>query len=185
MKLFRTIVACVVVFLTFCLLGIGAGCDESPDSRRQSVKSEVDYMDCGDGTVVKTVNGKPQIRRNGKPCGDITWQKVAAGPMTYSDAVEYCANLSLGGRWDWRLPTFWELKSIAVQERNSQQKLSIHRVFAESFGQQNGEATVWAYSSAGSPGDDAALCYNYFSDGEDVEMRDRKNYVLAVADTPH
>ena len=44
---------------------------------------------------------------------------------------------------------------------------------------------MWAYSPAGSSADDAAYCFNYFSDGPDVEMKDEKNYVLAVADTVH
>ena len=72
-----------------------------------------------------------------------------------------------------------------MQKHDNVEKLSIHRIFAESFGKQNGEAAVWSYSSAGSAIDDAAECYNYFSDGPDVEMKDNQHYVLAVADTVH
>ena len=144
----------------------------------------MEYMDSGHGTVVMTADGMTRVKLNSKPFSNLVWQMTAAGPMTYDEAVTYCADLKLAGRTDWRLPTYWELKTIAVRDQHNSPTLSIHPLFANGLGSQNGEATVWAFSSAGWE-DDAAWCFNYFTGGPDVEMKGRKNYVLAVADDVH
>jgi hypothetical protein len=51
------------------------------------------YGDNGDGTVTDTVTG-------------LMWTKSADhGPMSWSDAVAYCSNLTYAGYHDWRLPS--------------------------------------------------------------------------------
>ncbi|HND89281.1 MAG TPA: DUF1566 domain-containing protein, partial [Saprospiraceae bacterium] len=52
-----------------------------------------------DGTVTDSVTG-------------LMWQKGDGGEMTYENAEAYCANLTLGGHDDWRLPTAQEAFSI-------------------------------------------------------------------------
>lgn len=45
--------------------------------------------------------------------GDIEWASATNGSnIKWPDAVEYCADLSLAGRDDWRLPTLAELETL-------------------------------------------------------------------------
>jgi hypothetical protein len=58
------------------------------------------YTDNGDGTVTDNVTS-------------LMWQQsVDPGSYKWSAATTYCANLSLGGHADWRLPTIIELVSL-------------------------------------------------------------------------
>ncbi|MFI3268682.1 MAG: DUF1566 domain-containing protein [Rikenellaceae bacterium] len=59
------------------------------------------FVDNGDGTITDLNTG-------------LIWQKtpVAEG-MTWYEAIEYCENLELAGRTDWRMPTLKELFSIS------------------------------------------------------------------------
>jgi hypothetical protein len=42
----------------------------------------------------------------------LIWQQAEIGEMTWTQALTYCQNLSLGGFNDWRLPNCIELQSI-------------------------------------------------------------------------
>lgn len=57
------------------------------------------FTDNGDGTITDNITG-------------LMWQKTDGGEMTLENAAAYCANLSLGGYHDWRLPVNRELFSI-------------------------------------------------------------------------
>ncbi|MFH0725632.1 MAG: DUF1566 domain-containing protein [Pseudomonadota bacterium] len=59
-------------------------------------------------------------RRNGTVTDlttGLTWQQAEAGAMTWTEAVDYCENLSLANQDDWRLPSCVELQSIVDYSR--------------------------------------------------------------------
>ncbi|OON99856.1 MAG: hypothetical protein ATN35_10760 [Epulopiscium sp. Nele67-Bin004] len=59
------------------------------------------YTDNGDGTITDNSTG-------------LMWQQIPVDyKMTWSEAVEFCENLELGGYDDWRLPTADELFSLS------------------------------------------------------------------------
>ncbi len=58
------------------------------------------YTDTGNGIVSDNVTG-------------LEWQQATApGTHTWQQAIDYCNNLSLGGKDDWRLPTIMELSTL-------------------------------------------------------------------------
>jgi len=58
------------------------------------------YTDLGNGVVRDNVTG-------------LEWQKATApGTYTWQQAIDYCNDLVLGGRSDWRLPTIKELSTL-------------------------------------------------------------------------
>jgi hypothetical protein len=58
------------------------------------------YADLGNGIVKDNVTG-------------LEWQQTTApGTYAWQQAVDYCNNLSLGGKNDWRLPTIKELSTL-------------------------------------------------------------------------
>ena len=58
------------------------------------------FVDNGDGTIIDTKIG-------------LMWVSKDNGfPINYTDAVEYCKNLRVGGYTDWRMPTLAELASL-------------------------------------------------------------------------
>ena len=60
--------------------------------------------DNGDGTVTDSKTGS-------------TWQQVDDDTLrNWEEAQSYCADLDLGGKTDWRLPTPTELASIVVYQ---------------------------------------------------------------------
>jgi hypothetical protein len=59
------------------------------------------FTDLGNGVVKDNITG-------------LEWQQeTAPGKYTWQQAVDYCNNLSLGGKDDWRLPTVKELSTLA------------------------------------------------------------------------
>lgn len=60
------------------------------------------FKDNGNGTVTDRLTG-------------LVWQKTDGGEMTWEKAKAYAADLKLGGRDDWRLPTSMELFAMLNQ----------------------------------------------------------------------
>lgn len=72
------------------------------------------FTDNGDGTIQDNYTG-------------LTWQKFApTTPMTWEAALEYAKSVTLGGKWDWRLPNIKELQSLNDVSRV---KPSINKTF--------------------------------------------------------
>lgn len=68
----------------------------------------------GVNSFVENANGTVTDEATG-----LTWQQADSGsPLGWGDALAYCANLSLGGSEDWRLPNAKELQSIVDYERS-------------------------------------------------------------------
>ena len=63
------------------------------------------YTAHGDGTVTDQVTG-------------LVWQQSDGGELTFTDAVSYCANLTLGGYSDWQLPAGADLFTLVDLDRN-------------------------------------------------------------------
>jgi hypothetical protein len=66
------------------------------------------FTDQRDGTILDLASG-------------LVWQKAdSSTPLNWEGALDYCENLSLGGREDWRLPNAKELQSIVDYSRSPQ-----------------------------------------------------------------
>jgi len=66
------------------------------------------FTDQRDGTILDLASG-------------LVWQKAdSSTPLKWEGALDYCENLSLGGREDWRLPNAKELQSIVDYSRSPQ-----------------------------------------------------------------
>ena len=88
------VIAIIVVALMFIF----------PQQKTGNVTNEdIKIKDCGEGTVF--YEGE-----------NLCWQKsVKPEPATnWQDAADYCANLELGKKDDWRLPKVNELKSLVI-----------------------------------------------------------------------
>jgi len=69
------------------------------------------------GLVVPTMVWAERFKKNGDLVYDskteLTWQSSPSSQkFNWSDAQNYCNNLSYGGQSDWRLPNIYELKSL-------------------------------------------------------------------------
>lgn len=51
------------------------------------------------------------------PATGLEWQYQSPGEMTWHEAQEYAASLSLDGKMDWRLPALAELESLLERTR--------------------------------------------------------------------
>ena len=85
------------------LYGYGSNGDKSLANGARAVRggpTQGAFTDNADGTVTDTSSG-------------LMWQQATApGTYTWTQALSYCAGLSLGGHTDWRLPTIKELDAI-------------------------------------------------------------------------
>lgn len=119
----------------------------------------------------------------------LVWSETLAGPMTYDEAVQYCVSLDHDDRWNWRLPTYWELKAIAEEEgipskKSRTGKLYIKEPFRKRF-EDIREPSVWAYGPEGKHGQPASLCYDFACGTPGGSMKSIPHYVLAVRDKPY
>jgi Protein of unknown function (DUF1566) len=74
--------------------------DDEDDDDEDDDADDDDLIDNGDGTATDPFSG-------------LMWQNPPLGRMKgWDDAKTYCNNLFLGGRWDWRLPSITELRSL-------------------------------------------------------------------------
>lgn len=116
------------------------------------------YTDNGNGTVSDSATG-------------LVWQKCTAvsgttlgncntGTLltyTWSNAISYCSNLTLGGRDDWRLPNINELRSIVEYWGASP---SINTIVFPNTPNTNGSSFFWS-SSTLAFGTKPAWLFNY------------------------
>ena len=97
--------------------------------------------------------------------------------QTWSGAVKYCENLTLGGYRDWRLPTKNELRKLLTKTENttaSGDKLYIRKEFAKNF-QKYG----WAWSSTEK--DSSSAWGVYFGSGNDFwSLKTNHFYAVCV-----
>lgn len=64
------------------------------------------FTDSGGGVVTDNATG-------------LSWEQGASGDLTWSDAVDYCENLLLGGHGDWRLPSMKEIQTLVVETQTN------------------------------------------------------------------
>ena len=109
----RTIfTAAIIAFIAIVSLSVTAVAGPVPDTgQTQSYTNTFgedsdyscnphSYTDLGNGVVKDNVTG-------------LEWQQAtASGTYTWQQAIDYCNNLSLGGKDDWRLPTIKELTTL-------------------------------------------------------------------------
>jgi hypothetical protein len=80
-------------------------------------RSRQGYRDNGDGTVTDIVTG-------------LLWQRAHNQQrLSYTDAIEACSRLDLGGNRAWRLPSITELFSISHWRNQGAQRFYIDRRF--------------------------------------------------------
>ena len=92
-----------------CLRSLGPPCaapewaawpmPNAPIDVAAGAPNPMSYVYNGDGTVTDTVTG-------------LMWQQNIGLPLNFSDSVNSCATLPLGGHSDWRVPSLIELASI-------------------------------------------------------------------------
>lgn len=85
--------------------------------RRAQDKKYMRYVrgnpDYGKNDFVDNMIGTVTDRATG-----LVWQKKDGGKHKWEQALEYCENLELGGRTDWRLPSAKELQSLVDYTRS-------------------------------------------------------------------
>lgn len=93
------------------------------------------FVDNANGTVTDQATG-------------LTWQQADSGsPLGWSDALAYCANLSLGGSDDWRLPNAKELQSIVDYSRSpdSTNSAALDPIFAATMITNEAGQSDWGF----------------------------------------
>ncbi|MET0342492.1 MAG: DUF1566 domain-containing protein, partial [Polyangiales bacterium] len=112
----------------------------------------------------------------------LVWQRSAArdnckgadaGACAIHEAARYCADLSLGGRADWRLPSVVEIQSTFALYR-VENSLLVSNLFSDRAG--NGDS-LWASSSIGGVYGDLLQ----LRDGRVSTTSDRLGYARCVA----
>ncbi len=104
-SIFVMVIAVIILMLVF------------PQEKTGDIISEnLKTKNCGEGTTF--YSGE-----------NLCWQKSAKpeSAKNWQDASDYCANLELGKKDDWRLPTLNELKSIVKE--NAPEEVTIDETF--------------------------------------------------------
>lgn len=111
-----TYFACLVLVLALSACGGGSdpeptctagNCDTDGDNDTDTSDNDATEMESAD-TDIESANGMWHDTITG-----LIWQNPPAGDsMILQKAAAYCENLSLDNRWDWRLPTIDELRSL-------------------------------------------------------------------------
>jgi hypothetical protein len=103
----------------------------------------------------------------------LMWQKATAPPGTYTwaEAVTYCDNLTIGGYYDWRLPTIKELAGITSYRSSS--KLIDILYFPDTFADVYWSSTDYVLDTTNAWGMN-------FSGGMTMYGKGGKHYVRAV-----
>ncbi|GGD36134.1 hypothetical protein GCM10012288_07650 [Malaciobacter pacificus] len=110
---------------------------------------------------------------------NLTWQddfEVKTDKIIWSEAVDYCENLTLGGYSNWRLPNINELKSIVDLSKYNP---SINSIFENIVSGNYWSSTSYAEARGNA-------WYIYFANGSHGGLhksgRDGKAYVRCVRD---
>ena len=107
----------------------------------------------------------------------LIWQSKDDGQQrTFAEAEEYCEKLSLAQRWDWRLPTLAELRTIVVREHVP---TIDGRYFPDTKPDRYWTRSEWpddpdvAYTIDFTDGDDITYCkyYKYYARGSNSLAR--------------
>jgi len=93
------------ILLCFLMLGSTISCEIADDKATDDESVDDD-----------TINGVHNNITSSEwtdPASGLTWQKTpASGYVNWQNAMDYCENLNLAERSDWRLPTIWELRTL-------------------------------------------------------------------------
>ena len=115
-----------------------------------SVTLMADFSRDGDGVVTDNTTGlqwQDDYSDNGDNIKEAKW----------TDAIDYCEALSLGGHDDWRLPNFNELYFIADRSKRDPAIDAIFQNVVSDF--------YWSSSTV--VGDEGSAWYVYFDGGRD------------------
>ncbi len=104
-SIFVMVIAVIILMLVFPQEKTGTTIDENSEAKN-----------CGEGTTIYADE-------------NLCWQKSAKPEpaKNWGDANDYCENLELGKKDDWRLPTLNELKSIVKE--NAPEEVTIDETF--------------------------------------------------------
>ena len=124
------------LFLSLLLGLFLIACDDSSSSEKEDDSpSALSVKDNGDGTITTSLTGM-----------SLTWEKSGStSTFSFADAGTHCSGLTFAGHSDWRVPTLFEMLSMADY---SQSPVELHSEFALPAGHSN---HYW--SATTTPGD--------------------------------
>jgi len=116
------------------------------------------FTDNGDGTVTDS-------------CTNLMWQKqTAPGTYTWQEALQYCDNLSLAGRSDWKLPNERELHTLVDYGRINPSINPVFQVVATDY---------WSSTSYVNDPQFAWVVW-FWSGSQNVSMANKETYRVYV-----
>lgn len=115
------------------------------------IANEMSYTDNGDGTVTDNNTG-------------LMWQQTNDSTERLMDEAEtYCADLTLGGHDDWRVPTIKELFSIVHFGDAGLHPGGAYWSFDQSFSSDSFSSNYWAADRYPAPSPQAAWAIHFWS----------------------